>query len=82
MTAVLLILKHATFLLPSSLSSKSAFTHADRRYQETNIDLRIQEHLATSSQELSVEQLASFVMATDFGWFTLVLLQVDLIKFA
>ena len=74
MAAVILILKHATFLLLSGLSWQLALVHADQHYQQANIDLKIQEYLAASSQELSVEQLASFIMATDIGWFTLVLL--------
>lgn len=73
MTAVILILKHATFLLPLGISWQSALVHADHDYQQANIDLKIQEHLAASSQEHSVEQLASFIMATDIGWSTLVL---------
>lgn len=74
--AVILILKHATLLLLSNLSRESALTYADRHYQEANIDLKIQEHLAASSQELSVEQLANFIMATDIGWFILVSVQL------
>ena len=72
--AVILILKHATFLLLSGISWESALVHADQHYQQANIDLKFQEHLAAFSQELSVEQLAGFIMATDIGWFTLVLL--------
>ena len=74
MTAVILILKHTTSLLLSNSSIQLALTHADQHYQWANIDLKIQEYLAASSQELSVEQLASFIMAIDIGWFTLVLL--------
>jgi hypothetical protein len=70
--AVILILKHATFLLLSDISWKSALFHADQHYSEANIDLKVQEHLASLSQEHSVEQLASFIMATDIGWFILV----------
>jgi hypothetical protein len=65
--AVILILKHATFLRLSNLSSESALTHVDRDYQEENINLKIQQHLAASSQEHSVVLFAGFIMATDIG---------------
>ena len=73
--AVILILKHATFLLFSNLSPASALTNADLGYQEAKIDLKIQQYLVGPSQWYSVEQLASFIMATDFDWFILVLLR-------
>jgi hypothetical protein len=69
--AVILILKHATFLRLSNLSPKSALTHAELDYQEANIDLKIQQYLAASSQEHSVELFAAFIMATDIGLFIL-----------
>jgi hypothetical protein len=69
--AVILILKHATFLRLSNLSPESALTHAELDYQKANIDLKIQQHLMASSQEHSVKQFASFIMATDLGWFIL-----------
>jgi len=62
--AVILILKHATFLRLSNLTSKSALSHADLDYQEANIDLKIQ-LLMASSQEHSVVLFAHFIMATD-----------------
>ena len=66
--AVILILKHATFLLLSGLLPEPAVTQAELDYQKANIDLKIQQHLASSSTEVqSVEQLTSFIMATDFG---------------
>ncbi|KAN0129486.1 hypothetical protein V8E53_012668 [Lactarius tabidus] len=65
---VILILKHATFLLLSDIPWKSALFHADQHYSEANIDLKVQEHLASLSQEHSVEQLASFIMATDIEY--------------
>jgi hypothetical protein len=74
--AVILILKHATVLLISKLLPKSALTHAELGYQEANIDLKIQQYLAASSQECSIEQLASFIMATDFGGFILVSVKI------
>ncbi len=72
--AVILILKHATFLYLSNLSPESALTHMELDYQEANIDLRIQQHLSTSSQEHSVELSAGFIMATDIGSFILLIL--------
>ena len=68
--AIILLLKHATLLL-SGIPSRSVLTHADQHYQGANMDLKIQEHLAASSQKLSVEQLASFIVANDIGWFPL-----------
>jgi hypothetical protein len=75
--AVVLLLKHATFLLLSNISWRSALAHADRHYQEAKIDLKIQEHLA-APQEHSIDELASFIMATDIGW--LILVSVKLIS--
>ena len=75
--AVILILKHATILLLSDLSPESALTHAELDYQEANVDLKIKQHLASSSAEVqSVEQLTSFIMATDFGWFIFVSVKI------
>ena len=68
--AVILIFKHAT-LLHLPMSSKSALTQAAMEYQAANIDLKIQQYLTTSSQEYSVEEFASFIMATDIGIFIL-----------
>ena len=68
--AVILILKHATFLRLSNLSSESALACADLHYQEANIDLKIQEYL-TSSQEKSIMLFVNFIMATDIGLFIL-----------
>ena len=71
MKAVILILKHATFLRLSNLSPKSALTLAEQDYQETNVNSTIQQHLMASSQEHSVELFAAFIMATDIGLFIL-----------
>ena len=67
--AVILILKHATFLRLSNLSSESALTLADVDYREANVDLIIQQHLTASSQEHSVNLSVAFIMATDIGLF-------------
>src|SRR5258707_794310 len=69
-TAVILILKHATFL-SISMDAESALTQVDMNYQAANIDLKIQEHLASSLQEHSVDHFAHFIMATDIGVFIL-----------
>ncbi|KAH9024480.1 hypothetical protein EDB83DRAFT_1979310 [Lactarius deliciosus] len=63
--AVILILKHATFLRLSSLSPKLALTHAELDYRAANIDVNIQQYLMASSQAHSVELFAAFIMATD-----------------
>ncbi|KAI9438900.1 hypothetical protein H4582DRAFT_2056772 [Lactarius indigo] len=47
------------------MSPELALTHAEVDYQEENIDLKIQQHLAASSEEHSDESLAAFIMATD-----------------
>ncbi len=71
MEAVILILKHATFLRLSDSTSESAITRAELDYREANIDLKIRQYLTASSQEHSVEQFAGFIMATDIGLFIL-----------
>ena len=69
--AVIIILKHTTFLRLSKLSSVSALRKADLHYQQANIDLKIQEHLATTHGEQSVTQFVGFIMATNIGLFIL-----------
>ena len=69
--AVIIILKHATFLYFSSSSAESALTHAEMDYWTSKIDLKIQEHLVASSHEDTVEQFAHFIMTTDIGMFIL-----------
>ena len=71
MEAVILILKHASFLCQSDLSPELALTHAELAYQKANVDLKIQQYLAASSQEYSVQLFADFIMATDIGSFIL-----------
>ena len=67
MEAVILILKHATFLRLSN-SQEAASTQAGLDYQESNIDLKIQEYLKTFSYE-DVNQFAGFIKATEIGVF-------------
>jgi hypothetical protein len=71
MKAAILILKHATSLCLLRNSSKSAITQAELAYQEANTDLKIQQFLAASSQEHSIELFARFIMFTDIGLFIL-----------
>ena len=68
--AVILILKHATFLRFSKLP-KLALTYAELDYQKANIDVAIQQHLGEYSSDHSVEQFVGFVMGTDIGLFSL-----------
>jgi hypothetical protein len=66
--AVILILKHATFLMLSK-GSKSALTLAELDYCKANIGLNIQQYLKASSSEHSAEEFAQFIMATEIGMF-------------
>ncbi|KAH9021793.1 hypothetical protein EDB85DRAFT_2293394 [Lactarius pseudohatsudake] len=63
--AVILILKHATFLRLSDMSAESALTHAEADYCEGNIDSKIRQHLTAPSQEQSDQSFAGFIMAID-----------------
>jgi hypothetical protein len=69
--AVIIILKHATFLLLSNLLSKSALTQAEEDYQAVNMKLNIQQFLLASPQNHSIEQVASFIKANDIGLYIL-----------
>src|ERR1700761_8105431 len=69
--AVILIIKHASFLCLSKPSVESALTHAEMDFWASKIDLKIQEYLVASSHEDSVKQFAHFIMATDIGLFIL-----------
>ncbi|KAN0131263.1 hypothetical protein V8E53_010967 [Lactarius tabidus] len=64
MIAVLIILKHATFLRLSN-NLKSALSQANLDYKKANIDLAIQQHLLVYSPKDSVEQCVGFIMATN-----------------
>jgi hypothetical protein len=69
--AVILILKHATSLRVSNISSELALTQAELAYQKANIDLKIQQFLKTSSQEHSIQLFSDFIMGIDMGLFIL-----------
>ena len=67
MHAVLLIIfKHATPLRLSN-TRESSLNLVGLDYQKSDIDLKIQDYLKASSQEHTVEDFASFIMATDIG---------------
>ena len=51
----------------SDLSIRESLRHADLQYQEANIDLKIQEYLATTSPKQSVMQHVGFIMDTRIG---------------
>ena len=76
MKAVILILKHATFLRLSNLSPEPAITLAELDYKEANIDSAIQQCLMTHSQEYSIELFVDFVMTTDIRSFILMSIQI------
>ena len=79
---VILILKHATTLRLSK-GGKEALTKAGLDFQETNIDLQIQECLKPFAPNHSIQKFADFIMATNLGLFLCVyLLQLYLISYA
>ena len=53
------------------MDAESALTQVDMDFQAANIDLKIQEHLASSFQDHTVDHFAHFIMATDIGVFIL-----------
>ena len=68
MQALIIILKHATFLCLSDMDPQPALIQAELDYQRANIDLKIQQYLMASSQEQSIELFTRFIIATDIGW--------------
>ena len=58
------------------MSPKLALACAEKDYQKANIDMKIQEHLAATSEEHSVKFFADFIMATDIGLFRLPFLKI------
>jgi len=62
--AIILILKQATFLRVSN-TFQSALSQAEQSYQNTNIDLKIQQYLEEFSPQLSAMKFLSFIMNTD-----------------
>jgi hypothetical protein len=68
--AAILIFKHATLLRASKITPTAALTQVELAYREANVDLKVQQLLAASSQEQhSVQLFADFIMATDIGSF-------------
>ena len=53
--------------LRHSSTTESALDLAGLDYQNIDMDLKIQDYLKASSPEQSVEDFASFIMATDIG---------------
>ena len=74
--AVIILLKHATYLRLLDFSRESALTQAELHYQEANVDLKIQQYLMTPSQRYSVKQFLDFIMATDIGSFILAFFKI------
>ena|SRR6267378_6414465 len=68
--AVVLILKHATFLR-LSMSFGPALIQADQDYQKAGVDQKIQQHIA-ACQGHSVELDKAFIMAVEIGLSVLV----------
>jgi len=62
MTAIIIILKHATTLRPSGLSIQSALARAELDYQKLNIGLKIAQHFTAPHQEYSVQDFLDFIM--------------------
>ena len=52
------------------MSRETALTNADLDYQEADVDLKIQQRIA-SSQKHSVMLYVGFIMATEIGLFIL-----------
>ena len=80
MQALLLIFKHAMFLRHSNRKKESALNLAGLSYQKGDIDLKIQDYLKASFSEPPVEEITSFIIATDIGMFIVALLFSYLIK--
>ena len=78
--AVILILKHATFLriqeYQEAYDEMNALTQAELNYQQANIDLKIQQYFMASSQKQSVKLFSEFIMATDIGSFILTSVEI------
>jgi len=72
--AVILILKHVTFLRLST-KPESALSQAGLDYQKANINSTIEQFLKASSGH-SVEQLSGFIMIIDIGLFILSIITI------
>jgi hypothetical protein len=62
MTAIIIILKHATTLRLSSISAQSALARAELDYQKFNIGLKIARHFTAPHPEYSVQDFVDFIM--------------------
>jgi len=75
--ALILILKHATLLQQHfNQPCKLALTQAEKEYQHTKMDLKIQQHLAESSQDQPLKKYVNFIMATNIGLLTFVFVDI------
>jgi hypothetical protein len=77
--AVILILKHATFLCLSNFSAESALSLAELDYREANVDSTIQ-HFMASSEGHTVELFSGFIMATDIASGLFILSSVHIVS--
>jgi len=69
--ALILILKHATLQQQHSNQPYIlALTQAEKEYQHAKMDLKIQQHLAESSQDQPLKIYVNFIMATNIGLLT------------
>jgi len=66
MTAIIIILKHATTLRSSGLSAEPALARAESDSQKLNIGLKIAQHF-TAHQEYSVQDFVDFIMGVSLS---------------
>jgi len=71
--AVLLILKHATFLR-LSLLPEPALIQADMDYQKADVDQKVQQHVTTSQGHSELDR--AFIMSIEIGLSILMLVSV------
>jgi len=72
--ALITIMKQATTLRPSGLSSQSALAQAESGYQKSNIHSQTALYFPEAPQQYSVQQYVDFIMdahlcSTDIKWF-------------
>lgn len=70
-TALILIFKCAAILHLAGISTISALSQAELKYEKANVALKIQEHFPASYEEYSMEQFISFLMNTNIGLLSL-----------
>ncbi|KAF5353995.1 hypothetical protein D9756_006983 [Leucocoprinus leucothites] len=67
MTVIIILLKHATTLRPSGLSSQSALSQAHLDCQKLNIGPKIIQHFTEPPQNYSVQDFVDFIMGVMVG---------------